>query len=43
MKPTDLWGAFPPGLELPAMCRNGSRLLTVRARRYFAGQAWSSG
>ena len=41
MKPTDLWGAFPPGLELPAMCRNGSRLLTVRARRYFAGQGWS--
>ena len=24
MKPTDLWGAFPPGLVLPAMCRNGS-------------------
>lgn len=23
MKPTDLWGGFPPGLLLPAPCRNG--------------------
>jgi hypothetical protein len=23
MKPTDLWGVFPPGLELPAPCKNG--------------------
>ena len=25
MKPTDLWGGFPPGLDLPAMCHNGNR------------------
>ena len=23
MKPTDLWGIFPPSLELPAPCKNG--------------------
>ena len=23
MKPTDLWGVFPPGLELPTPCKNG--------------------
>ena len=23
MKPTDLWGVFPPGLTLPAPCNNG--------------------
>jgi hypothetical protein len=23
MKPTDLWGGFPPSLELPPTCRNG--------------------
>lgn len=23
MKPTDLWGGFPPGLRLPEPCRNG--------------------
>jgi hypothetical protein len=23
-KPTDLWGVFPPGLELPPECRNGN-------------------
>ena len=22
-KPTDLWGVFPPGLELPPACHNG--------------------
>ena len=22
-KPTDLWGGFPPGLELPPPCHNG--------------------
>lgn len=24
MKPTDLWGGFPPSLVLPAMCHNGN-------------------
>ena len=24
MKPTDLWGGFPPGLALRPMCRNGA-------------------
>lgn len=24
MKPTDLWGVFPPSLSLPPVCRNGS-------------------
>ena len=23
-KPTDLWGVFPPGLELPGECKNGN-------------------
>lgn len=32
MKPTDLWGGFPPSLELPAPCKNGAPCHTSASR-----------
>lgn len=32
MKPTDLWGGFPPSLELPKICKNGAPCHVSAAR-----------
>ena len=32
MKPTDLWGGFPPGLRLPEPCKNGDPCHTRAVR-----------
>lgn len=37
MKPTDLWGVFPPSLELPKPCKNGAPCHVSAARSSITG------